>query len=102
MLKLSSHLPEVHFASGDVVVREGGTGCGLWLLVSGALRVRKGGVPVNTISSPGALIGEISVWLGSAYGATVEATEPSVLRLATDGQALLASDSAIARFDVQN
>ena len=57
--------------------------------MSGALEVRKGGVPVNTITQPGAIVGEISVLLGSAFSATVVATQPSVLRHAADGQALL-------------
>ena len=43
MLVLSAHLPEVAFAPGDVVVREGGSAGGLWVLVSGALQVTKGG-----------------------------------------------------------
>lgn len=97
MLALFAHLPEIRFAAGDVVVREGGKGSSLWVLVSGSLLVRKGLVQVNTISRPGAVIGEISVLLGSAYSATVEATEPSVLRHATDAEALLASDPAITR-----
>jgi CRP-like cAMP-binding protein len=59
--------------------------------------VLKGAVAVNTITHPGSLIGEISVLLGTAHGATVEATEPSVVRYATDGAALLASDPAITR-----
>lgn len=97
MLALSAHLPEVRFAAGETVVPEGGKGCSLWVLVSGALRVRKGPVQVNMITRPGAVIGEISVLLGSTYSATVEATEPSVLRQASDGQALLSSDPAITR-----
>ncbi len=95
MLGLSAHLPEVAFAAGEVVVQEGGVAGGIWVLVSGALQVRKGGVPVNTVTRPGALVGEISVLLGAPYGATVEATEPSVMRHAADGHALLASDPAI-------
>ena len=97
MLALSAHLPELAFAPGQVVVREGGTQGGIWVLVSGALQVRKGGALVNTVTRPGALVGEISVLLGVPYGATVEATEPSVLRHAADGRVLLASDPAITR-----
>ena len=44
-----------------------------------------------------AVIGEVSVLLNKAYGATVEATAPSVLRHAADGQAFLASDPEIGR-----
>jgi CRP/FNR family transcriptional regulator, cyclic AMP receptor protein len=97
MLTLSAHLPEIEFPPGTAVVREGGTDGGIWVLVSGALQVRKGKEVVNTITQPGALVGEVSVLLGSVSSATVEATEHSVLRHAADGQALLSSDPAITR-----
>lgn len=97
MLALSAHLPEFTFAPGEVVVREGGSAGGIWILVSGALQVRKGDVVVNAINRPGALVGEISVLLGTNYGATVEATASSLLRFAADGEALLASDPDISR-----
>ena len=95
MLTLSAHLPEIAFAPGDIIVREGGSAGAIWVLVSGVLQVRKGAVLVNTVTRPGALIGEISVLLNTAYGATVEAAEHSVLRHAPDGRALLSSDPAI-------
>ena len=97
MLTLSAHLPEVEYAPGEAVVQEGGPSGSIWVLVSGSLQVRKGDVAVNTITHPGALVGEISVLLGTDHGATVEATEPSCLRVADDGRALLASDPAITR-----
>ena len=46
----------------------------------GCLRVRKGETLVNSIDEPGAIVGEISVLLGSPYSATVEAIAPSRLR----------------------
>ena len=88
-MALTEHLPEVDLASGDVVVREGGTSSSLWILVSGALRVVKGDVAVNTIVEPGAVIGEMSLLLGVRHSATVEATEPSRVRFAANGHALL-------------
>jgi len=97
MLSLSASLPTVEFAPGEIVVEEGGSSGALWILVSGALRVRKGAVVVNTVTRPGALIGEIAVLLDGVNGATVEATEPSILRRAVDGKALLASDPLISR-----
>jgi CRP/FNR family cyclic AMP-dependent transcriptional regulator len=95
MLALSAELPEIEFAPGETIVREGGAAGGIWVLVSGALQVRKGTVLVNMITQPGALVGEVSVLLDTVYGATVEATERSVLRYASDGRALLLSDPAI-------
>lgn len=89
MLSLSAHLPEVEVDAGEAVVHEGGASGAIWVLVSGALQVRKGDIPVNTITKPGALVGEMSVLLGIDHGATVEATEPSRLRYAADGDDLL-------------
>ena len=97
MLTLSAHLPEVDVEPGEVIIRDGEAGNGIWVLVSGALDVRKGGVLVNTITDPGALIGEVSVLLGTGHSATVQATEPSRLRFAADGDLLLSSDPAITR-----
>ena len=97
MLALSAHLPEVEFAAGEAVVREGGPGGSIWILVSGTLRVLKGDIQVNTINNPGALIGEMSVLQGTNHGATVEATAPSTLRHAADGHDLLESDPAITK-----
>jgi len=92
---ISAHLPEVEYGAGEVIVEEGGPSGSIFVLVSGALAVRKGDVEVNTIVHPGALVGEMSVLLGTDHGATVVATEPSRLRHAADGRALLASDPAI-------
>jgi CRP-like cAMP-binding protein len=96
MLTLSSHLPEVQVAAGAVLVREGDVSGPIWVLVSGSLRVTKGGVEVNAIDQPGAVIGEVSVLLGSPFTATVEANEECRLRHAVDGAALLRSDGEIA------
>ncbi|HEY5251009.1 MAG TPA: cyclic nucleotide-binding domain-containing protein [Acidimicrobiales bacterium] len=96
ILALASHLPEIEIAPGDAVVEEGGPSGAIWVLVSGALLVRKGAEPVNTITVPGSLVGEMSVLLGTDHGATVEATEPSRLRHAADGHGFLTSDPTIA------
>ena len=97
LLALSAHLPVLEFAPGETVVEEGCAARGIWVLVSGALQVRKGDVLVNTVTRPGALVGEVSLLLCTAYGATVEANEHSVMRYATDGDALLAAHPAISR-----
>ena len=54
MLALTLGLPEVEFAPGATVVREGGPAGDIWVLVSGELQVRKDDVVVNGISRPGA------------------------------------------------
>jgi CRP/FNR family cyclic AMP-dependent transcriptional regulator len=97
MLQLSAHLPEVQLAQGETVMREGAAGGAIWVLVSGALQVRKGDVIVNSITHPGAMIGEMSVLLGVDYTATVETTAASTLRYAERGDELLASDPSITQ-----
>lgn len=97
VLQLAAHLPSVAYAPGDVIVAEGGAAGGLWVLESGALNVRKGGVLVNSITTPGALVGEISLLLSMPFSATVEASAPTVMRHAVDGQAFLSAEPAILR-----
>ena len=92
MVRLSMHLPLVEMRTGDEVVSQGGPSGGVWILLSGALQVFKGDVAVNTITKAGAIVGEMSVLLGTDHGATVVATEPSTLRYAEDGHAFLFGD----------
>jgi CRP/FNR family transcriptional regulator, cyclic AMP receptor protein len=97
MLTLSAELPEVILAPEDVLVLEGNTSGPIWVLVEGDLAVSKGGVGVNTINRPGAVIGEVSVLLGTTHGATVTASTPALLRKAEDGAAFLVSDPIVVR-----
>jgi CRP-like cAMP-binding protein len=97
LLQRTAGLPEITLAPGDILVREGETGDGLWILISGTLQVSKAGTTISSVSRPGAAIGEISLLLNSPFSATVVATEPSVLRYAADGRALLSSNPAITQ-----
>jgi len=97
LLQRTAGLPEIRLSPGDTVVREGETGDGLWILVSGTLQVSKAGMPISSISRPGAAVGEISLLLDSPYGATVVASEPSIVRYASDGRAFLMSDPIVTR-----
>ena len=97
MLALSEDLPEVELAPGDILIQEGGHTDAIWVLVSGSLEIRKGDIVVNTISQPGALLGEVSVLLHSASTATVAAVTTCRLRHAADGEALLNSHPGITR-----
>jgi CRP-like cAMP-binding protein len=97
MVRLSMHLPLVEMTTGVEVVSQGGPSGGVWILISGALQVFKGDVTVNTITKTGAIVGEMSVLLGTDHGATVVATEPSSLRYAEDGHAFLFGDPEITK-----
>ncbi len=95
LLTLCADLPTLAFRRGEVVVHEGSQGGGIWILLSGSLQVRKGSVVVNEVSRPGAVIGEMSVLLGSPVGATVLATSPSKMHHASDGHAFLAANPQV-------
>jgi CRP/FNR family transcriptional regulator, cyclic AMP receptor protein len=97
MLDLSSHLPEIAVDAGHAVVREGGPSGEVWVLVSGSLEVLKGDVVVNIIDRPGAMVGDVSVLLGTDHVTTVVATQPSRLRHAVDGTSLLLGDPEVTR-----
>ncbi len=90
LLQLSSHLPEVDVDSGHEILREGERTGAIWILVSGELRVLRGTTVVDWIDQPGAMIGEMAVLLGTAATASVEASEPSRLRYAANGEEFLA------------
>jgi len=96
MLERSAHLPEVQLAAGEVLIEDGTSTGSVWVLVSGALRVTKHGVTVNVINHPGSLIGEVAALLGRGHTATVEAAEPTTLRYARDGGALLSTDPGVS------
>lgn len=90
LLQLSSHLPEVDIDAGHEILREDERTGAIWILVSGELRVRRGTTVVDWIDRPGAVIGEMGVLLGTAATASVDASEPSRLRYAANGEDFLA------------
>jgi CRP-like cAMP-binding protein len=90
LLQLSSHLPEVDVDPGQEILREGERTGAIWILVSGELRVCRGTTVVEWIDQPGAVVGEMAVLLGTAATASVEASEPSRLRYAANGEDFLA------------
>jgi CRP/FNR family cyclic AMP-dependent transcriptional regulator len=97
LLQRTAGLPEVKLAAGEVLVREGESGDGLWILLTGALQVSKSGTAISQIRGAGAAVGEIALLLNSLHSATVVAIEPSTLRYAADGHALLMNDPTITR-----
>ncbi len=97
VLDLSAGLPETVLEPGQTLVVEGAANQSIWVLVSGRLAVAKSDQDVNSISAPGALIGEVSVLLERASTATVRAVEPSRMRYAEDGLEFLMSHPTLIR-----
>ncbi|HWA20102.1 MAG TPA: cyclic nucleotide-binding domain-containing protein [Devosia sp.] len=80
--------------AGDVLITEGSPGGMLYVLESGRLVVERDGVALATLTEPGALIGEMSVLLGTDNSADVRAIGPSKVREIRDGMAFLQSQPA--------
>ncbi len=67
------------FAKGDVILKEGDQGEFTYLILQGKVEIRKGhfgGSPVTLATlGPGSVIGELSLFDGTAHMATVVAVE---------------------------
>lgn len=97
LLSLTDDLPEVTYAPGEVVIEQGSTTGSIWILVSGAVEVRRGDQRISTVDTPGASFGDISILLGQPHGAWVVAEVPTVMRHAVDGAALFDEHPGFAR-----
>jgi CRP/FNR family transcriptional regulator, cyclic AMP receptor protein len=65
----------VEFGAGDVICREGETGVGLHVVVSGETKVQVGGRTRRRLG-PGAFFGEVALLDGGPRSATVVADTP--------------------------
>jgi CRP/FNR family transcriptional regulator, cyclic AMP receptor protein len=97
VLELCAGLPRRALRDGEALVEEGTPSTGaLYVLVEGELEVVKdGGIPLTTVSEPGALFAEISLLLGVPHTATVRAVGPAAVLVAADGEAMLASNPTL-------
>jgi len=74
---------EVDFPAGRAIARQGEVGTGLFIIISGAVRVVQDGRQVARLG-PGEFFGELSVLDGAPRNASVVADEPTTcLALAT-------------------
>src|SRR4051794_36561247 len=95
LLGLTDGQPEVALAADDVLLQDGDEARDLYVLVSGALVVRKDGEDFVTITAPGSCVGELAVLLERNHTATIVATEPTTLRVIHDAGAALRDNPAV-------
>lgn len=96
LLTLTFSQPTRSLAPKEVLLTEGSPGGDLYVLESGRLIVERGGVPIATIDEPGALIGEMSVLLGTENSATVRAERATSVRVVKDAIAFLERQPLVA------
>lgn len=97
MERLAAVTGEQDFATGQFIVRQGQVGSGLYVVLSGSVRVMSGSDELARLGK-GDFFGELSVIDQQPRNASVEAVEPTeVLALASwDLLALLESDAQLS------
>lgn len=88
VLRLADGAPERHVAAGDAIITFGEADPALFVLVSGVLEVRRDGATLARLDEPGAIVGELSLLLGTTASADVVAAEASVVRRLDDAEQL--------------
>jgi CRP-like cAMP-binding protein len=92
LLSLAAAHPSRTLAAGEILIGQGFEGGDLFILESGQLAVERDGVRIASVATPGALIGEMSVVLGTLNTATVQAEKPSTVRVIRNAQQYLKTD----------
>ena len=95
LLTLTKEQPSRSLDVGEVLIAEGDPG-ELYVLESGKLSVERDGVVLATIAAQGALVGEMSVLLGTENTATVRAATPATVRVVADALAYLERQPLVA------
>ena len=92
LLTLAASHPSRTFVAGEILIGQGYQGGDLFILESGQLAVERDGVRIATIATPGSLIGDMSVVLGTANSATVQAEKPTTVRVIRNARQYLKTD----------
>lgn len=92
LLTLAASHPSRTYAAGEIVIGQGYQGGDLFILEAGELAVERDGVRIASISTPGSVIGEMAVVLGTPSTATVQADKPTTLRVIRDAWQYLKTD----------
>jgi CRP/FNR family transcriptional regulator, cyclic AMP receptor protein len=88
VLRLTEAAPERQVDAGETIIGFGDSEPALFVLVSGELEVRRDGATLARLAEPGAIVGELSLLLGTPASADVVAIEPSVVRRVDDAEQL--------------
>jgi CRP-like cAMP-binding protein len=97
LLALTTGLATRTLDRGELLLEAGEEASGdMYILETGRLTVERDGVTLATIGEPGALIGEMSVLLGTAHSATVRAEAKSSLRIVDNAVAFMERSPLVA------
>ncbi len=85
LLVLAKAYPTLSLKPGNRLIEAGEARGDLFILASGQLKVERDGIEIARITEPGALVGEMSVLLGTDHSANVTALTPVEVRHIEDG-----------------
>lgn len=97
-LDYCADLPLQKYDAGTILLEEGGRSGRLIILRDGILEVLRGDTPIYRFDQPGAILGEMSILLDVPHTATVRAASPATVHVATDANAFMRENPAIALF----
>jgi len=95
LLRLADGLPRRTLARGEVLLVDGEPVHALYVLLSGALRIEKGGELVAVVADSGTCVGEMSLLLGHPATADVVAEDNAVVAVVEDARALLDDEGSL-------
>src|SRR5262249_14917982 len=96
LLDLARDVPPRVLEPGERLIAEGSEPAALFVLLSGGVRVEKGGALVAIIDEPGVCIGELSLLLDVRATADVVASAPTVVAAIDDARDVLATHPELA------
>ena len=94
-LALADGLPHRSLARGEVLLVDGEPVHALYVLLSGALRIEKGGTLVAIVADRGTCVGEMSLLLDNPATADVVAEEDAVVAVVEDARAALDDEGSL-------
>jgi CRP/FNR family cyclic AMP-dependent transcriptional regulator len=88
-------LPLKTIAPGEFLMQQGSPKGAVYFLASGILEVSKDGVPITRVREPGAMFGEMAVFLNTSHTATVAAVTEVKCHVAADPESFFASNTDV-------
>lgn len=95
LLALADGLPRRALQRGEVLLVDGEPVSALYVLLSGALRIEKGGSLVAVVAERGTCVGEMSLLLDIPATADVVAEDDAVVAVVDDARALLDDEGSL-------
>ncbi|MHB2167883.1 Crp/Fnr family transcriptional regulator [Alsobacter sp. R-9] len=96
ILDLCAGVPVRTIPSGTVLLEEGQTTGRVFVLVSGAIEVLRGGTQVTLLQEPGSMVGEMSVLLGAPHTATARTHGETQLHWVEDAASFFRAHPALS------